>query len=38
MRADFMAVKATPEQLPASLHHIAHRVIEGQVIDMYPAF
>ncbi len=34
MRADFMAVRTTPDQLPADLHRIAHRVVAGRPIDM----
>lgn len=34
MRADFVAVKAPPEQVPDDLHRITHRVVEGRLIDM----
>lgn len=34
MRADFLAVKASPEHVPDALHQIAHRVVEGQKIDL----
>ncbi len=33
MRADFLAVRAIPQQVPASLHQIAHRVVAGKLID-----
>ncbi len=38
MRADFMAVKASPEHVPDALHQIVHRVIEGRVMDLATAF
>jgi imidazolonepropionase-like amidohydrolase len=37
-RADFLAVKASPQQLPDALHRIAHRVVEGRAIDLEVAF
>ncbi len=37
MRADFMAVEASPEHVPDALHQIVHRVVEGRVIDSDPA-
>lgn len=33
MRADFMAVNTPPEQVPDALHRIAHRVVEGRIVD-----
>ena len=38
MRADFMAVKASPEQVPDALHRIVYRVVEGRVIDLETNF
>ncbi len=34
MRADFMAVRGTVEQVPQALHQIACRVVGGRVIDL----
>jgi imidazolonepropionase-like amidohydrolase len=33
MRADFLAVKASPEHVPDALHQIVCRVLEGRAID-----
>ena len=38
MRADFLAVKASPEGVPDALHQIVHRVVEGRAIDSDAAF
>ena len=38
MRADFLAVKASPEHVPDALHRIAHRVVEGRAIDLDTVF
>ena len=38
MRADFMAVEASPEQVPDALHQIVHRVVKGRSIDSAAAF
>jgi imidazolonepropionase-like amidohydrolase len=37
MRADCMAVKAPPQQVPDQLHRIAHRIVQGCVADLDPA-
>jgi len=34
MRADFLAVKASPEHVPDALHQIVHRVVNGRTIDL----
>ena len=38
MRADFMAVKAPPKQVPDALHQISHRVVEGRAIESDAVF
>jgi imidazolonepropionase-like amidohydrolase len=38
MQADFLAVKASPKQVPDALHQITHRVVKGRAIDLDSAF
>jgi len=38
MRADFLAVKASPKHVLDALHQITHRVVNGRAIDLDVAF